>query len=79
MGSAPNRFVVLARGDFPLVCLDLTRKCNEIDLKRKERKSMSEKNSVVAIYATHSQAEEAVKELQRSGFDMKKMSIVGKH
>ena len=39
---------------------------------------MSEKNSVVAIYATHSQAEEAVKELQRSGFDMQKMSIVGK-
>ena len=39
---------------------------------------MSEKNSVVAIYATHSQAEEAVKELQRSGFDMKKMYIVGK-
>jgi uncharacterized membrane protein len=39
---------------------------------------MSEKNSVVAIYETHSQAEEAVKELQRSGFDMKKMSIVGK-
>ena len=39
---------------------------------------MSELNSVVAIYETHSQAEEAVKELQRSGFDMKKMSIVGK-
>jgi uncharacterized membrane protein len=39
---------------------------------------MSETNSVVAIYATHSQAEEAVKELQKSGFDMKKMSIVGK-
>ncbi len=39
---------------------------------------MSETNSVVAIYATHTQAEEAVKELQRSGFDMKKMSIVGK-
>ena len=35
-------------------------------------------NSVVAIYETHSEAEEAVKELQRSGFDMKKMSIVGK-
>jgi hypothetical protein len=31
-----------------------------------------------AVYETHSQAEEAVKELQRSGFDMKKMSIVGK-
>ena len=39
---------------------------------------MSETNSVVAIYATHTQAEEAVKELQKSGFDMKKMSIVGK-
>lgn len=39
---------------------------------------MSEMNSVVAIYGTHTQAEEAVKELQRSGFDMKKMSIVGK-
>jgi uncharacterized membrane protein len=39
---------------------------------------MSQVNSVVAIYDSHSQAEEAVKELQRSGFDMKKMSIVGK-
>jgi uncharacterized membrane protein len=39
---------------------------------------MTETNSVVAIYGTHPQAEEAVKELQRSGFDMKKMSIVGK-
>ena len=39
---------------------------------------MSETNSVVAIYGIHSQAEEAVKELARSGFDMKKMSIVGK-
>jgi uncharacterized membrane protein len=39
---------------------------------------MSEKNAVVAIYDSHSQAEEALKELQRSGFDMKKLSIVGK-
>ncbi len=39
---------------------------------------MSEVNSVVAIYDSHSQAEEAVKELQRSGIDMKKLSIVGK-
>ena len=39
---------------------------------------MIETNSVVAIYETHTQADEAVKELQRSGFDMKKMSIVGK-
>jgi uncharacterized membrane protein len=39
---------------------------------------MSETNSVVTIYETHSQAEEAVKELQKSGFDIKKISIVGK-
>ncbi len=39
---------------------------------------MSETNVVVAIYDSHSQAEGAVKELQRSGFDMKKLSIVGK-
>jgi hypothetical protein len=39
---------------------------------------MSKTDSVIAIYATHTQAEEAVKELQRSGYDMKKLSIVGK-
>jgi hypothetical protein len=40
--------------------------------------NMSKTNSVVAIYGTHTQAEEAVKELQKSGCDMKKLSIVGK-
>jgi uncharacterized membrane protein len=39
---------------------------------------MSEKNSVVAIFTSHNQAEEAVRELQKDGFDMKKLSIVGK-
>jgi uncharacterized membrane protein len=39
---------------------------------------MSEINSVVAIYDNHSRAEKAVSELQRSGFDMAKMSVVGK-
>jgi len=39
---------------------------------------MFETNSVVAIYGSHSQAEEGVKELQKSGFNMKQMSIVGK-
>jgi uncharacterized membrane protein len=39
---------------------------------------MPEKSAVVAIYESHSQAEEALKELQRAGFDMKKLSIVGK-
>lgn len=35
-------------------------------------------NSVVAIFKTHVGAEEAVRELQKSGFDMKKLSIVGR-
>ena len=35
-------------------------------------------NGVVAIYPTHSGAETAIKELQRSGFDMTKLSIVGR-
>ena len=39
---------------------------------------MSKENSVVAIYSTHTGAEEAVKELQRGGVDMHKLSIVGK-
>ena len=39
---------------------------------------MSEKNSVVAIFASHNQAEDAIRELQKDGFDMKKLSIVGK-
>jgi uncharacterized membrane protein len=39
---------------------------------------MTKTNSVVAIYDTHSQAEEAIKNLQKSGIDMKKLSIVGK-
>ncbi len=34
--------------------------------------------SAVATYATHESAEAAVKELQKSGFDMKKLSIVGR-
>jgi len=32
----------------------------------------------VAIYATHTGAEEAVKELQRAGIDMRSLSIIGK-
>ena len=39
---------------------------------------MSDKNSVVGVYETHQQAEDAIRELQKSGFDMKKLSIVGK-
>jgi uncharacterized membrane protein len=39
---------------------------------------MSEQSSVVAIFESHNQAEDAVRELQKSGFDMKKLSIIGK-
>jgi hypothetical protein len=39
---------------------------------------MSEQNAVVAVYATHVDAEAAVKELQRAGIDMRTLSIVGK-
>jgi hypothetical protein len=37
---------------------------------------MNAQHAVVAIYDTHSEAEDAVKELHRSGFDMRKLSIV---
>jgi hypothetical protein len=39
---------------------------------------MSDKNAGVAILNTHIEAEQAVKELQRAGFDLKRLSIVGK-
>jgi len=39
---------------------------------------MEEKNSVVAIFKTHVEAEQAVRELEKSGFNMKKLSIVGR-
>ncbi|MEI7728748.1 MAG: general stress protein [Verrucomicrobiota bacterium] len=39
---------------------------------------MAKHNAVEAIYQSHAEAEAAVKELQRSGFDMKKLSIVGR-
>lgn len=39
---------------------------------------MTEQNSVVAIFESHNDTEDAIRELQKSGFDMKKLSIVGK-
>ena len=35
-------------------------------------------HTVVATYPSHTAAEAAIKELQQSGFDMKKLSIVGR-
>jgi len=34
--------------------------------------------SIVAIYPSHTAAESAIKELQLSGFDMRKLSIIGR-
>ncbi len=39
---------------------------------------MSERNTVVAIYASHVEAEEALEMLQSTGTDIKTLSIVGK-
>ena len=39
---------------------------------------MSDQSAAIGVYNTHTEAEAAVKELQRSRFDMKKLSIVGK-
>jgi uncharacterized membrane protein len=35
-------------------------------------------DATIAIFGSHAAAEESVKELQKDGFDMKKLSIVGK-
>jgi hypothetical protein len=39
---------------------------------------MTDTNAVIAVYDTHAAADDAVKELQKAGFDMKKLSVVGK-
>ena len=38
----------------------------------------TDKHSIVAVYDTHSGAESAIKELQKAGLDMKRLSIIGK-
>ncbi|HXO87704.1 MAG TPA: general stress protein [Candidatus Acidoferrales bacterium] len=39
---------------------------------------MSTQDSVVAVYRTHAEAEQALRDLQSGGVDMRKLSIVGK-
>ena len=39
---------------------------------------MSDLSTVVAVYGTHVEAQEAVKQLERGGIDMRTLSIVGK-
>ena len=40
--------------------------------------TMTSEDSIVAVYEKHTEAEQAVQELQRAGFDLKKLSVVGK-
>src|SRR6266705_350597 len=40
--------------------------------------AISDPKAVVAVYNTHPEAEAGVRELQKAGFDTKKLSIVGK-
>ena len=40
--------------------------------------SVTGHKALAGVYNTHAEAEAAVRELQKSGFDMKKLSIVGK-
>jgi hypothetical protein len=39
---------------------------------------MKKENAAIAVYNTHIDAEAAIKELQKSGIDMKKLSILGR-
>ena len=39
---------------------------------------MNKTNCVVAVYKLHTEAEAAINELNKSGFDMKKLSIIGR-
>ena len=39
---------------------------------------MADEGGVIAVYNSHVEAEDGIKQLQKSGFDMKKLSIVGK-
>jgi uncharacterized membrane protein len=50
----------------------------DLPMRNPNKPKRSEQNSVVAIFGSHNQAEEAVRELQQNGFNMKKLSIVGK-
>lgn len=39
---------------------------------------MTTENSIIAVFNSHTEAEEAVKALNKQGFDMEKLSIIGK-
>lgn len=39
---------------------------------------MTTNSSIVAIFGSHAEAETAIKELEKSGYDLKKLSIIGR-
>jgi hypothetical protein len=47
-------------------------------IRKESSEFMAKDDAIVAVYDSHTEAEHAVQELQRGGFDMKKLSIVGK-
>jgi hypothetical protein len=65
----------------PCICPDFADGDRAVErqprLAAKGAPAMPEVNSVVAICENRSQAEKAMKELQKAGFDMNKVSVVG--
>ena len=47
-------------------------------MRKTQEQSLNKTDIAVAVYDTHTQAESAVKALQRAGFDMKRLSIIGR-
>lgn len=43
-----------------------------------EQSGLLAQNAIVAVYDTHTEAETAIRDLQKMGFDMTKLSIIGK-
>ena len=51
---------------------------NHITSKNPESTMMGQPTTIVAVYPTHTAAEAAVHELKQSGFDLRKLSIIGR-
>ena len=51
---------------------------NHITSQNPESTMMGQPTTIVAVYPTHTAAEAAVHELRQSGFDLRKLSIIGR-
>ncbi len=51
---------------------------NHITNQNPESTMMGQPTTIVAVYPTHTAAEAAVHELKQSGFDLRKLSIIGR-